>query len=771
MSTQCEGCSAIVKRSGLYPHIQQSRNPQCELYRVKLDDGALLPDNDSDTAASTAREYISNEKETGNVCEISHGSDGAVAQLSQSRGRAWQMTHTIQDSDPYEWGVHVTIDRGLRDNSEDEDDGKDKDKVADQYQDEDGDGDEDEDEDEDWGEEEDEDEDEDEEGALLAEDEYRLEPPRPLAPQAVETRANPNQKEDLPPESSAFRLRGGYEQPLKNDPFVDKFPGIAGCSHTVNDNADMDAAPALGTNNPFAPFSSKMEWEIARWAKLRGPGSTAFNELMSIEGVTERLGLSFKNTKELDGIIDSKLPGRPSFQRHVVMVGSEVCEVYYRDVIECIRSLFGDPNFTPYLRFAPEKHYTDDTKDTRMYHDMHTGKWWWSTQEALETERPGATIVPVLLSSDKTLLTTFRNKSAYPLYMTIGNIPKEIRRKPSMHAFILLAYLPTTRLNHVHNKAQRRRLVANLYHSCMRKILAPLETAGMAGVYMARGDGHLHRNHPLFAAFIGDYPEQILSTGSITGQCPTCDVDHDKLGDYDSRDTTHLRDLGSVLNIIDSFEQDPADFLRACSSVGIKPIVDPFWKDLPYAHIFRSITPDLLHQIYQGTVKHIVRWIVKAIGAEEVDARCRRLPPNHNLRSFTKGISTLSRVTGQEHNQMSRILLALVMDVPLAREISNSRLLRAVRALMDFAFIAQYPVHTGETLELLEDALSRFHENKSIFVDLGIRDNFNIPKLHFASHYVDLIKLYGTTDNFNTENTERLHIDLAKDAYAATNHK
>ena len=33
------------------------------------------------------------------------------------------------------------------------------------------------------------------------------------------------------------------------------------------------------------------------------------------------------------------------------------------------------------------------------------------------------------------------------------------------------------------------------------------------------------------------------------------------------------------------------------------------------------------------------------------------------------------------------------------------------------------------------------------------------------------IKLYGTLDNFNTEYTEWLHIDLAKDAYAATNHK
>ena len=33
------------------------------------------------------------------------------------------------------------------------------------------------------------------------------------------------------------------------------------------------------------------------------------------------------------------------------------------------------------------------------------------------------------------------------------------------------------------------------------------------------------------------------------------------------------------------------------------------------------------------------------------------------------------------------------------------------------------------------------------------------------------IKLYGTTDNFDTAYTERLHIDFAKDAYSATNHK
>ena len=56
----------------------------------------------------------------------------------------------------------------------------------------------------------------------------------------------------------------------------------------------------------------------------------------------------------------------------MAIVGSEVCEVFYRDIIDCIKSLFGNPNFMLYLCFAPEKHYTNNTKDVQMYHDMHT---------------------------------------------------------------------------------------------------------------------------------------------------------------------------------------------------------------------------------------------------------------------------------------------------------------------------------------------------------------------------------------------------------------
>jgi Plavaka transposase len=298
-----------------------------------------------------------------------------------------------------------------------------------------------------------------------------------------------------------------------------------------------------------------------------------------------------------------------------------------------------------------------------------------------------------------------------------------------------------------------------------------LREAGSSGIFMTSGDGLTRRNHPLLACVVEDYPEQVLTTCIPTGQCPTCTKPHNELGEFNPNEVPEPRDLILILEALDSFDDNPGDYLKTCKEAGIKPVIDPFWKELPYANVYRSITPDILHQLYQGILKHLVEWVKQSCGVLEVDARCRRLPPNHNIRHFVKGISSLSRVTGQEHDQMSRILLGLVIDCPLPGGLSNVRLVRAVRALLDFIYLAQYPVHTDETLSLLDDALELFHDNKNIFIDLGLRDSFNIPKLHSAKHYTQYIRLYGTLDNYNTEYTERLHIDLAKDAYRATNHK
>ncbi|KAH9846380.1 hypothetical protein C2E23DRAFT_890947 [Lenzites betulinus] len=371
---------------------------------------------------------------------------------------------------------------------------------------------------------------------------------------------------------------------------------------------------------------------------------------------------------------------------------------------------------------------------------------------AIEKRTPGATIIPIIISSDKTQLTVFGSKTAYPIYMTIGNLLKDVRHKPSRRGQILLAYLPSSNLKHVTNKAACRRTLANLFHAYMGLVLAPLKDAGFHGIELTSGDGITRRRHPIFAMYIGDYPEQLLVTCCKNGTCPKCDVAREDIGNASDSPRTrgsrkknrsralarrgaYQRDLDQVLKALDGYDRGATAFSQACRDAGIKPVVNPFWKDLPNADIFLSITPDLLHQLYQGVMKHLLSWLKAAYGPEEIDARCRRLPPNHQIRLFLKGVTTLQRVTGKEHADICRFLLGLIIGL------------------------------------LLADALTRFHSNKDIFVQLGVRTHFKLPKLHSLDHYIQSIKLFGTTDNYDTQYTERLHIDLAKDAYRATNRK
>jgi hypothetical protein len=116
--------------------------------------------------------------------------------------------------------------------------------------------------------------------------------------------------------------------------------------------------------------------------------------------------------------------------------------------------------------------------------------------------------------------------------MTIGNIPKDTRRKPSRRAQILIGYIPTTSFQGVTNKAARRRAQANLFHACMEKVLALIRPYGETGIAMMTADGIWRRCHPIFAVFVGDHPEQALVTCTYQGRCPKCKVLRDQLGEF-----------------------------------------------------------------------------------------------------------------------------------------------------------------------------------------------------------------------------------------------
>ncbi|KAI0685692.1 hypothetical protein BC835DRAFT_1382786 [Cytidiella melzeri] len=137
------------------------------------------------------------------------------------------------------------------------------------------------------------------------------------------------------------------------------------------------------------------------------------------------------------------------------------------------------------------------------------------------------------------------------------------------------------------------------------------------------------------------------------------------------------------------------------------------------------------------------------------------MPTHPNLRHFHKGISLVSQWTGNEYKHMEKVFLGVVAGS------ADADVVKAVRAVLDFISYAHFETHT-----CLNDAWTRFHSYKQVFVRLGVQKDFNgIPKLHSMTHYLESICLLGTADGYNSEGHEWLHIDFAEVGYCASNHK
>ncbi len=190
----------------------------------------------------------------------------------------------------------------------------------------------------------------------------------------------------------------------------------------------------------------------------------------------------------------------------------------------------------------------------------------------------GATLIPILFGIDETNINTLGRMSCYPLYLSIGNLPKKVRRTYSWHAYGLVGYFPSLDATGMEaNRAVFTEAKRMLYHECMRTILKSLDHATQMYVYLNlfnhceacldyniyallhtvdhRGclwkstDGQTRKCYPIVAAFQVDYPEsQLLTLTRQNNACSICLAGKSDFGDLAKKHEIRTPEFASYLH-------------------------------------------------------------------------------------------------------------------------------------------------------------------------------------------------------------------------------
>ena len=105
--------------------------------------------------------------------------------------------------------------------------------------------------------------------------------------------------------------------------------------------------------------------------------------------VTERLDLSFKDTRALHKKIDT-LPDRAGPWHTKVLSFSDTPEEFmfrYRNSLDAVKTLLGDPALAKDIVYRPKRIFRrqENGQNLRTLHDMWTGDWWWELQVSFVT--------------------------------------------------------------------------------------------------------------------------------------------------------------------------------------------------------------------------------------------------------------------------------------------------------------------------------------------------------------------------------------------------
>ncbi|KAF9505545.1 hypothetical protein BS47DRAFT_1260144, partial [Hydnum rufescens UP504] len=181
---------------------------------------------------------------------------------------------------------------------------------------------------------------------------------------------------------------------------------------------------------------------------------------------------------------------------------------------------------------------------------------------------------------------------------------------------------------------------------------------------------------------------------------------------------------------------------------GLARVEELCWEGLS-VDICQIICVDNLHGLHKMFKDHMMDWLTNSIGEAELDRRFMAQPHCIGTRNFDSGILHYSQWSGKGHQDLECHIIPVIAGA----DGSQPGVMKAMHALMDFIYIAQYPLQSDMTLDALKLAHSNFQKNKEIFIQngsqtgsVGVIDHMNIPKVHALHQWMTNIPDLGTTD-------------------------
>lgn len=296
------------------------------------------------------------------------------------------------------------------------------------------------------------------------------------------------------------------------------------------------------------------------------------------------------------------------------------------------------------------------------------------------------------------------------------------------------------------------------------------------------------------------------------------------------RDYGRYQRLWTTSTRLEASREERKTAVKLLEEEGVCCTYNAFW-NLPEVQPQHLHSPDLLHGLYLGLLKHLMDWLdafLRKYGRQKLfDDVWASIPGYPGFSRPGKPYRQVSQWHGKEMRNLGRIILAALASTLSTRSAKEKdtfeRALKCTRGLVDFHLMAQYRSHTRNTLLYMEQYLTDFHRYKDVFLEfragrtaqkeatiavsqlraeqdegmeelslsagtrrrlavderhernearievLRGRSHFNFVKMHLPQHYRDHVIRYGSLPAYSTELGEAAHKSQMKNPYKLTN--